>query len=923
MRPLKLTLSAFGPYAGTTELDLTLLGSGGLYLITGDTGAGKTTIFDAITFALFGRPSGEMRNASMLRSQYADGAAPTEVVLTFAYRDREYTVRRNPAYQRDRQRGSGGQVTVAAGAELTGDGIRPVTGFREVTKAVQEILGVDGEQFAQIAMLAQGEFRRLLTAGTSARQEIFRKIFRTDRFLAFQERSRQDAADLGRALDEAREQVRRHTAALRCGEDGELRQALETAAEGVPDMETLLAGAARLVERDEKALETAVRSLEDTDRALTELAVDLDREEERRKRARDLAGLEEQRGKLLPRKTALEAALAEEQKKMPAEAELLERSAAIRAGLSDFDGLESARAEAAAAEKALEAASSILSNKREESAGLASSLEALRDERRSLEGADKAREKLLGERDRLTLRQDALAAFRKALAELRARGTKLTAAQEAYQAAAREAEAAAGTAAALRRAFLDGQAGILALDLREGEPCPVCGSVHHPAIASLPQDAPTRERVEAAEAEATRTRESAERRSREAGTLSGAVQEAEDTARQTAETLTGTRELTEAEALAEKGSADVRAALRDCAEAIAAETEKVRRLTALDDELLPKREKALRELEADMARLSEEAAACKVRKEASTALARTLAEGLPFPSRAEAEAAAETLRKEAEALRIAREKAAREAAEAASRLASLDSAAAQLTAQLAESEPADKEALLARKAELEARKEALAPAITETGIRLDANRKAREALGSLLAPLAELELRWTWMNTLAATANGRLTGKERLSLETFAQLTCFDRVLDRANVHLLGMSGNKFALKRREAPAGGLAQSGLELDVIDFYNGTERSAQSLSGGESFLAALSLALGLSEEVQASAGGIRLDALFVDEGFGSLDDETLRDAVNALAGLTEGDRLVGIISHVAGLRERIDRQIVVTKERSGGSSVRLRV
>lgn len=185
----------------------------------------------------------------------------------------------------------------------------------------------------------------------------------------------------------------------------------------------------------------------------------------------------------------------------------------------------------------------------------------------------------------------------------------------------------------------------------------------------------------------------------------------------------------------------------------------------------------------------------------------------------------------------------------------------------------------------------------------------------------QLEQRYTWVRTLSNTANGTLPGKEKIALETYVQMTFFDRILRRANVRLMVMSDGQYELKRRTTAENNRGQSGLELDVIDHYNGSERSVRSLSGGESFKASLSLALGLSDEIQSMAGGIRLETMFVDEGFGSLDEESLRQAIRALTSLTEGNRLVGIISHVAELKEKIDRQIVVTKGRGGGSRVEI--
>ena len=187
------------------------------------------------------------------------------------------------------------------------------------------------------------------------------------------------------------------------------------------------------------------------------------------------------------------------------------------------------------------------------------------------------------------------------------------------------------------------------------------------------------------------------------------------------------------------------------------------------------------------------------------------------------------------------------------------------------------------------------------------------------AAIADVEKRWMMVGPLADTANGNLSGREKIMLETYVQMAYFDRIIERANTRFMVMSGGQYELKRRREADNNRSQSGLSLDVVDHYNGTERSVKTLSGGESFKASLSLALGLSDEIQASAGGIQLDTMFVDEGFGSLDEESLQQAMRALNGLAEGNRLVGIISHVPELREKIDRQIIVRKDRSGGSRV----
>ena len=235
--------------------------------------------------------------------------------------------------------------------------------------------------------------------------------------------------------------------------------------------------------------------------------------------------------------------------------------------------------------------------------------------------------------------------------------------------------------------------------------------------------------------------------------------------------------------------------------------------------------------------------------------------------------------------------------------------------------PADIAALRTRRDALTVRAEQLQRQISTCDARLEQNRAARTAIDTRRQQHAAVRARWQWVHALAATANGAVPGKEKIMLETYIQTAYFDRILGRANTRLLIMSGGQYELRRCARAGDNRSQTGLELEVIDHYNGTRRSVKTLSGGESFKASLALALGLSDEVQSAAGGIRLDTLFLDEGFGSLDDESLEQAIRVLAGLTEGDRLVGIISHVAELKDRIDRQIIVTKDRSGGSRVQV--
>ena len=297
------------------------------------------------------------------------------------------------------------------------------------------------------------------------------------------------------------------------------------------------------------------------------------------------------------------------------------------------------------------------------------------------------------------------------------------------------------------------------------------------------------------------------------------------------------------------------------------------------------------------------------------------AQELPHENRAAAQRALDETRAQCDALQQALDTARTRSNAAQSAFAGLAGKRDALRAQLQTAPPADITALRARRDDLTVRAEQLQKQISTCAAQLEQNRAARTAIDTRRQQHAAVRARWQWVHALAATANGAVPGKEKIMLETYIQTAYFDRILGRANTRLLIMSGGQYELRRCARAGDNRSQTGLELEVIDHYNGTARSVKTLSGGETFLASLSLALGLSEEIQSSAGGVQMDTLFVDEGFGSLDSEALQQALAALVGVSGGNRIVGIISHVAELKDRIDRQIIVTKDRSGGSRVQV--
>ena len=296
---------------------------------------------------------------------------------------------------------------------------------------------------------------------------------------------------------------------------------------------------------------------------------------------------------------------------------------------------------------------------------------------------------------------------------------------------------------------------------------------------------------------------------------------------------------------------------------------------------------------------------------------------LQFASEEEARAATEAAEKKKKEIEAAVEAAEKARRESDTKIAGYQAAIETAKKNLADKTETDEEAETARRAALSAEKIQLDERKKAVAIRLGANETALKNICEKSGVVAETERKWRFVRNLSDTANGTLGGKEKVMLETYVQAHYFDRIVNRANVRFMVMSGGQYELKRSETAEDKKSQSGLDLNVVDHYNGSERSVKTLSGGEAFKASLSLALGLSDEIQSSAGGIRLDTMFVDEGFGSLDEESLAQAMKALSSLSEGERLVGIISHVSELKEKIDKQIVVTKMPSGGSKAEIRV
>ena len=920
MRPLKLTIAGFGPYAGVQILDFDALGTGGLYLITGDTGAGKTTIFDAITFALFGEASGDSRQANMLRSKYAGASDPTYVELTFSHNEKEYTVRRNPEYERAKARGAG-TTRQAADAQLTFPDGRAVTRLKDVDKAIRDIIGLTREQFSQVAMISQGEFRKLLQADTRERQKIFRDIFGTGLYVTLQDQLKAQAGEVRAQREQAGLSIRQYLGGIACDPDSPLAREVEKARAGELPMECISSLLEALLHEDACSREQAAGELEELESQLeatvSRLTQALSLEEAKRSLAEKETGEAKQAAALKEAAAALTAAQADE----PLREQLGKQITSLELLLPSYDALESKLKQLVRKKKELAEAEALAKKSQRGIASLSEQLRTLKAERADLENAGAEKEKLTSQRKTLA---DTKARLRELIDRIRVLEDQRAALQQkqaAYLAAAESAVRLGQEYDRKNRAFLDEQAGILAASVLPGVPCPVCGSVEHPRLAELSANAPTEAEVKKARKVYDAAQSAAAEASSKASGQRGIVSAMETQVLELTETLLPgvAPEVARETALEQERQLAGQIEVLD-ARIEAAGVQLTRRQKL--DTLIPNTEALLAEAEASLVAANQQVAVLTESTAELDIQIGQLRGSLEFENKTAALREKAALEQQLEKLKAALRRAETACSAGRETLAGIRAAIAQLKRQLADAPEADIPALEAEKADLTARKQEISRKLRVLHARSTANQTARDNILAKLKQMLELEARYGWMKALSETANGTLSGKEKIMLETYIQTTYFDRILERANLRLRKMSGGQYDLKRRRTGGSIRGQSGLELDIVDHINATERSVNTLSGGEAFLASLALALGLSDEVQMSAG-IRLDTMFVDEGFGSLDSEALSKAYHTLAGLTEGSRLVGIISHVAELKERIDKQIVVTKDRSGGSRAELRV
>lgn len=920
MRPITLRMSAFGPYAGQVTLDMTKLGERGLYLITGDTGAGKTTIFDAICYALYGEASGSTRSDSMFRSKYAEATTETFVDLTFLYNGKQYRIFRKPAQERPKKRGTG-MIAVPAEAELYHPDGSVVTKVRDVDAAVKDLLGVDCGQFKRIAMIAQGDFLQVLHANTEERVRIFRELFHTAPYERFQERLKEETKVL------AEERLR-----IRMTMEQAIRSILWEAAE--PEVQTILQNADSPLAEILSALEAAITSdaarLEimelqqsanqaglaawNQQLGIAKTAIEV---ESRLAAAEQL--LEEESGKL----ETLAQTLATEAARAPEREALQFAIARAEAVLPEYDRLEALQLAERNAKAARETWKEQEQRAAESIQHCQKAVETSRSRLDAMPDHSAEAEILRGKRELLETRQTALQTLKQDFAAYQNAVVLAETAQSAYRSAMEDLRKRRAEYDRMEHLFLNAQAGILAAQLEMGMPCPVCGATEHPHPASCPETAPTEAQLKQAKAVQTAAERDAQEKSAAAGQLQAEVsglraaleqQQKSDHCFGKSYPIEG---LTDRIALRQQELQEV-SCLLDAQECTLQEN--LREKQRLETELI-KAETREREtmpiLEEARARILR----LEVELENLQKQIREKQQALPFADRRAAQSDLNTQRNTLAELQAAFETA-QKAFERCSSTVQTTQAKIETLREQRNPEAPDLPTVQAEKEKLEQEIAVQQKEYTVCRSRWENNERIRVQLTAQSSALCALEERFRWVNALSDTANGKLSGKERIQLETYVQMQYFERILRFANFRLMKMTDGRYAFRRR-TENGGRGQSGLELDIMDYNNGSIRDIRTLSGGESFMASLSLALGVSDEIRHSASGIHLETMFIDEGFGTLDEHALQQALRMLTDLSQGDCLIGIISHVAELRRSIDCQIIVSKCPEGGSILKIQI
>lgn len=885
MKPLKIKISAFGPYKNCIDIDFEKLGESGIFLITGDTGAGKTTIFDSISFALFGEVSGSNRPVPSVRSDFADNDTETFVELEFTHKNKKYKIRRNPAYERTKKRGEGTTKT-SADASLEYDD-KVISGTKNVDIKIEEILGINSKQFKQISMLAQGEFLKILFAESKDRTEIFRRIFDTDIYNQIAKR----LADKTRIAKAELEQLKDYFA---------INSSNIVWKDGIQSVQPKDVNELFIQEILEKLQQEIKVNSEQFGKCQEQISKQSD---ENSKMEKEITAQKDKNDKIdrCQKLQEEQKVLQEKQEEIKQKEILIQKSQEIiNKILPKEDKKKELEKEISQKQKVLQDISEKieLGKKKEEKFKQILELieiikvqfqkySELKDGKTELEDKIKKLQVIIKEQENKKIASE--------------NAQKLEAEWEKLSTEVLEKE----------KEFFREQAGILAEKLKENEPCPVCGSLHHPNLAIKSKSVLTKEELDNLKEKEEKSRKILTDATNKVTEINSKIETLIKEFGEKPDVELYNKKYAEISEELEKAYNQLndnykKIMLKDIViesfeydifkekitNKISKEREEFLKLQTQQeenkkqiDELLQKKEKAQNDYQNTLKELG---------FENEEQYKKSVLNNLQI----------EIFSKEIEKYKTDVTINATKLEEIQKEIKGFEKV--DLTAKIQEFNNKKQELENMRRQQMEYHR------IFENNNRILVDLQTNSK--KLDSKIKE----FTMVEDLSKIANGTVYGKRRIEFEQFVQASYFDMVIIEANKRLLKMTDNRFLLVRKESSERVSDKIGLELEVIDNYNGKRRDVKSLSGGEAFKAALSLALGLSDVIQSYSGGIVVDTMFIDEGFGSLDTESREQAINTLNQLTDNHKLIGIISHVTELKERIDKKIIVTKS-TGGSKI----
>lgn len=877
MKPINMVICGWGPYRGREEIDFEALSRQGIFLITGATGAGKTTVFDALTYALYGCMSGGMREKGSVRSDFAAEDTPTFVRLIMDHGGKEYTVQRNPEYLRPKKRKSGNIdfTKEKENAVLTMPDGTILQGNPEVNKKLQEILGLDYRQFKQISMIAQGEFAKLLTANPSEKVKIFREIFETAVYDRFSSSLRERCAGLYTKVSEYRHRLEEDIHLFQPG----TQEWEELTADGNYHYEAIWDYTVRMKKEYGQKQKRADKELREAEEAIILLNSRIQENESIRQQTVKLEETEKELSELEARSLRMEEIR-----------QKLSRGEDAQKVLQT-DNLWKRETEAL---RRMEQELCRIGEKESETRLQIRQLEDIYDNR--------ARLKEYMELDSgKTIKQTELS---KTEAERAEKEKRLGILQERYLKAEKKAKLLQRDYEEADKKYKRAVIGIAARLVKEGQPCPVCGSLEHPRIARLQEDILDEEGLERLKSVADDAVREQLVRHGEAAACKNETEALHNTVNQLSceiqyleEKELHYRSTYSLDSILEK--LDNTGGTSNMGERLDEMTARYQRLQGLLEEQRLEQERILENLNGQREHVEQ------IEAQYEKALRQ-----YGFDGRQEYESAlcgqewSEEMRSKLQ--------------EYGERKQALLHLKEHLEAGLEGKKLQDTQPLVQLLEDKREAREILAEKQKEWNIRLSQAQTAEKSIREIRNRMSVVEKEYGIIQDLSNLANGN--NSKKLVFEQYVLASYFEDILQAANLRFGKMTGGRYKLFRAATVGDGRVKDNLEMLVMDYYTGKHRSVKTLSGGEAFKASLSLALGMSDVIQAESGGIRVEALFIDEGFGALDNESLEQACQTLNSLAGKDRIIGIISHVPELRERIDRQLIVDMT---GQGSRLRV